>query len=72
MTVAPAGMALDIRGLLARPMSELRGFTYPDGRPMTPRQVKHALLEQLAAGHEILKVCITVEISFLNQEQAHE
>lgn len=62
MTIAPAGMALDIRSLLRRPMCELRGFTYPDGRTMTPRQVKHALLDQLAAGNEILKICITFEV----------
>lgn len=66
--IAPAGMALDVRSLLSRPMSELRGFAYPDGKTMTPRQVKHALLDQLAAGNEILKICITIEISFSNQE----
>lgn len=52
-------MALDIRAVLDRPMSSLQGFTDPDGRALTPRQAKTALLDQLAAGNEILSISST-------------
>lgn len=55
-------LALDVRQALLRPLSELRGFARPDGTPMTPRQARDALADQLAAGVEILAICITVRI----------
>ena len=48
--------ALDIRSLLSRPMSELRGFAHTDGRPMTPREAQSALQDQLANGRELLAI----------------
>lgn len=56
MTAPAALLALDVRALLARPLSELRGFVHPDGRPMSPRQAREALAEQLASGHELLPI----------------
>ena len=61
------GIVLDIRSLLSRPMSELRGFAHPDGRPMTPRQVQSALLDQLASGRELLPVGSTNSFNFITR-----
>lgn len=63
MTRPPYLLALDVRSILNRPMSELRGFTHPDGRAMTPRQVHEALRAELAHGREILPIGSTTRFS---------
>ena len=62
--MSTTSFALDIRSLLSRPMSELRGFTHADGRTMTPRQAQTALLDQLANGNELLPVGGTNSFNF--------
>lgn len=54
MTATVPQLAVDVRSLLARPLSELRGFTDSTGRPVTPRQVRAALVAELASGNELL------------------
>jgi hypothetical protein len=56
MTAPAFLLALDVPALLARPLSELRGFADAAGRPVTPRQVRDALVEQLASGNELLPI----------------
>ncbi|MGX9715071.1 hypothetical protein ACWYXJ_12530 [Janthinobacterium lividum] len=56
MTAPPVHLAINVRSVLARPLHELRGFTHLDGRAMTPRQAKTALVAQLAEGHELLPI----------------
>ncbi len=56
MKTTPALLSLDIKSMLARPMSELRGFAHADGRPMTPREAQNALLNELAHGRELLPI----------------
>ena len=47
-------MCVDIRGMLRRPDRELRGCTDDDGRKLTPRQVREALMDELAKGRKVL------------------
>lgn len=56
MTRSAIAIALDVRNTLSRPLSELRGFAHPDGRPMTPRQAHEALRAELANGRELLPI----------------
>ena len=67
MTAAVLQLAVDVRILLNRPLSELRGFTDPAGRPLTPRQVRAALVAELAAGHELLPVGHTHQFDFIKK-----
>ncbi len=63
MTRPAIALALDVRSVLARPLSELRGFTFPDGRAMTPRQAHEALRTELANGRELLQLGNTTRFS---------
>ena len=67
MTAAVLQLAVDVRTLLNRPLSELRGFTDPAGRPLTPRQVRAALVAELASGHELLPVGHTHQFDFIKK-----
>ena len=67
MTAAVPQLAVDVRTLLNRPLSELRGFTDPVGRPLTPRQVRAALVAELAVGHELLPVGHTHQFDFIKK-----
>lgn len=67
MTAAVLQLAVDVRTLLNRPLSELRGFTDPAGRPLTPRQVRAALVAELADGHELLPVGHTHQFDFIKK-----
>ncbi|MGV8865535.1 MAG: hypothetical protein ACOH2S_01340 [Janthinobacterium svalbardensis] len=67
MTAPVVHLALDLRTVLARPTHELRGFTHPDGRPMTPRQAKAALIAQLAEGNELLPIGSTAAFDFIKR-----
>ena len=65
---APAvHLALDLRSVLARPLHELRGFTHPEGRPMTPCQARAALAAQLAEGNELLPIGSTAAFDFIKR-----
>lgn len=67
MTDPLAHLAIDVRSVLARPLHELRGFTHQDGRAMTPRQAKAALVAQLADGHELLAVGRSTPFDFIKR-----
>lgn len=67
MTAAVLQLAVDVRTLLNRPLSELRGFTDPAGRPLTPRQVRAALVAELASGYELLPVGHTHQFDFIKK-----
>jgi len=49
-------VSLSVRGaLLDWSDREFEGvFSHPDGRKMTPREAKSALMDELAKGHEVL------------------
>lgn len=64
MNATTPQLAVDVRALLSRPLSELRGFTDADGRPLTPRQVRTALAAALDAGSELLPVGRTTQFTF--------
>lgn len=63
MTTSTLSLAVDVRTLLQRPLSELRGFTDPDGKPLTPRQVRIAL----ASGNELLPVGRATQFNFIKK-----
>ena len=65
MTTPLIHLAIDVLTVLARPLHELRGFTHPDGRAMTPRQAKAALVAQLADGHELLPIGNNAPFDFI-------
>lgn len=67
MTIPAICLALDVRSVLARPLSELRGFTDPAGRRLSPRQVRDALQQQLAGGNELLPVGRAAPFDFNKQ-----
>jgi hypothetical protein len=67
MSAAVPQLAVDVRMLLARPLSELRGFTDPVGRPMSPRQVRAALVAELASGNELLPVGRSHQFNFIQK-----
>lgn len=67
MTAPAVHLALDLRTVLARPLHELRGFTHPDGRAMTPRQARAALAAQLAEGNELLPIGSTAQFDFIKK-----
>lgn len=67
MTAPAPSLAVDVRTLLQRPLSELRGFTDLAGKPLTPRQVRIALVAELASGHELLPVGRTTQFSFIKK-----
>lgn len=67
MTAPAVHLALDLRTLLARPLHELRGFTHPDGRAMTPRQAHAALAAQLAEGNELLPIGNNAPFDFIKR-----
>lgn len=67
MTAAVLQLAVDVRTLLNRPLSELRGFTDSAGRPLAPRQVRAALVSELASGHELLPVGRTHQFDFIKK-----
>lgn len=67
MTAPPHPLAVDVRALLQRPLSELRGFTDPDGRPLSPRQVRIALVAELASGHELLPIGSAHQFNFIKK-----
>lgn len=67
MTAPTPQLAVDVRSLLARPLSELRGFTDPAGRPITPRQVREALVAELASGNELLPVGRATQFDFIKK-----
>lgn len=48
-------MCLSVRGALNMPKSKLRGWIRHDsGRLMTPDEARHALMDELAKGHEVI------------------
>ena len=50
-------VSLDIRGALNWENKDLRGmFKHEDGRPMSAREVKRVLIDQIAAGRKFLPV----------------
>lgn len=51
-----APIALDVSSVLRRPLSELRGFAYPDGTPMSPRDAQAILVKALQSGQELLSI----------------
>lgn len=67
MTAPIPSLAVDVRTLLQRPLSELRGFTDPDGKPLTPRQVRSALVAELASGNELLPVGRATQFNFIKK-----
>ena len=67
MTVPLVHLAIDVRSVLARPLHELRGFTHPDGRAMTPRQARAALSAQLAEGNELLPIGNNAPFDFIKR-----
>ncbi|OFJ49580.1 hypothetical protein BA896_012605 [Janthinobacterium lividum] len=67
MSAQPVHLAIDVRSVLARPLHELRGFTHPDGRAMTPRQAKAALVAQLAEGNELLSIGRSAPFDFIRR-----
>lgn len=67
MTAPIPSLAVDVRTLLLRPLSELRGFTDPDGKPLTPRQVRIALVAELASGNELLPVGRANQFNFIKK-----
>ena len=67
MTAPFVHLAIDVRSVLARPMHELRGFTHPDGKPMSPRQAQAALMAQLAEGYELLPVGSSTPFDFIKR-----
>jgi hypothetical protein len=62
-----AGIALDVRSMLQRPMSELRGFTDGAGLTLTPRQARDALQDLLAGGNELLPLGSKPHFNFLTR-----
>lgn len=67
MSAPAVHLALDLRTVLARPLHELRGFTHPDGRAMTPRQARAALAAQLAEGNELLPIGNSTPFDFIKR-----
>ena len=67
MTAPLVHLAIDVRSVLARPLHELRGFTHPDGKPMTPRQAQAALVAQLAEGNELLPIGNSAPFDFIKK-----
>ena len=67
MTAPLVHLAIDVRSVLARPLHELRGFSHADGRAMTPRQAKAALVAQLAEGHELLPIGNSTPFDFIKR-----
>jgi len=67
MTPPTHPLAVDVRALLQRPLSELRGFTDPAGRPVSPRQARTALVAEQASGHELLPIGGTHQFSFIKK-----
>ena len=62
-----AGIALDVRSMLQRPMSELRGFTDGAGHTLTPREAHDALQDLLAGGNELLALGAKPHFNFLTR-----
>jgi hypothetical protein len=62
-----ARIALDVRSMLQRPMSELRGFTDATGHALTPRQAREALQDLLAGGDELLTLGSKPHFNFLTR-----
>jgi hypothetical protein len=60
-------IALDVRGMLQRPMSELRGFTDASGHALTPREAHDALQYLLASGNELLALGSKPHFNFLTR-----
>jgi hypothetical protein len=54
--MSTARITLDVRSMLERPMSELRGFADASGHALTPRQVRDALQDLLAGGSELFAI----------------
>ena len=60
-------IALDVRSMLTRPLSELRGFTDAAGIALTPRQARDALQDLLADGDELLALGSNTHFNFLQR-----
>lgn len=48
-------MCMNVRGALMNfKARDYKGFTHDNGRRMTPREAKAALLDELAKGHKVI------------------
>ncbi len=65
--MSAARIALDVRSMLQRPMSELRGFADGNGVALTPREAHDALQDLLAGGNELLPLGSKPHFNFLTR-----
>jgi hypothetical protein len=52
-------LCLDVRGALHNWTDrQFKGvFKHDDGRPMSPREAKNALMDEIAKGHKVIPTC---------------
>ncbi len=65
--MSAASIALDVRSMLQRPLSELRGFADTNGAALTPREAHDALQNLLASGNELLALGGKPHFNFLQR-----